>query len=233
MFDTVKSGISPIECMMKTVAKINETAAELMRGAVENGLKTWSGRPCGCSSSASRRRHGVTSDSRIICPPQDECPPRCLTAITRRADKGETIVVPFKVRNNGNLPKTYHVGVRPFIDVDGKRIAQATLDKVKIEAQPGAAVTVEMKVELGQGFVRGSRYETDIVIREKDHNQNICFTLHVNGEEEIPVAAPWDEKDIDTHFHHWYYHYYCENNSLPLIVEEIDRNLDVNMEKAV
>jgi hypothetical protein len=71
------------------------------------------------------------------------------------------------------------------------------------------AVMAEMMVYIGENLERGAVYETEIVIREDRHNQNICFKLYVNPVSEVPEAAPYDEREIDTHFHRWYYHYYC------------------------
>lgn len=225
MVDTMKTAASSVEWMLQTMKRYNELTVNLLGSAVADGLKAWSGRPCGCTPSGNPRPHGVTSDARIICPPQDDCPPRCLTTITRHAEAGEVIIVPFRVRNTGTYPKTYALGVRPITDRHGNAITQPTLDRVKIEVQPGAAAMAEMRVNIGKGFIPGSLYETNIVIREKAHNQNICFKLYVNALEEAPEAAPYDEKDIDTHFHHWYYHYYCENsrNRLPNLVNVVEK----------
>jgi hypothetical protein len=211
MSDVVKKGFLQVEYLMTAMKRLNAIAVDMAGQAIENGVKALSAARCSCNSPVASRSHGVTSDSRIICPPHDHCPPRCLTTITRHAHVGETIVVSFKVRNNGNHAKAYALGVRPLTDEHGNAVAQPTLDRVKIEAAPGMAVMAEMRIDLGKGFAPGSVYETDIVIREKAHNQNICFTLYIDDAAEAPEAAPYDEKDIDTHFHHWYHHYYCEN----------------------
>jgi hypothetical protein len=51
-----------------------------------------------------------------------------------------------------------------------------------------------MTVDL-QNYSTGTTYQTDIVIREKKYNQNICFTLCVTGTCDVPTAYPWDEDE--------------------------------------
>ncbi|MBK6731819.1 MAG: hypothetical protein IPG60_12945 [Bacteroidetes bacterium] len=53
-----------------------------------------------------------------------------------------------------------------------------------------------MTLQISADYIPGYNYETEIVIREKDVNQNICFSLVVNAFENIPVACPRNEKII-------------------------------------
>ena len=211
MADLIKESLSQVESFLNTMKKVNELSVGFMNKMITDGLKSWPKQSCCTGNSGYEQSHRVPNDARIICPPQDNCPPRCLATITRYANAGEVIIVPFRVRNTSGKIKTYHLGVRAIIDQDGNTVAQPTLNKLVLEVQPGMSVLAEMKVVINDQFKPGSLYETDIVIRESRHNQNICFRLYINPEADIPEAAPYDESDIDTHFHRWYYHYYCQN----------------------
>jgi len=145
------------------------------------------------------------------CPPGCDCPPQCLLSVTRDANPGEVIIVPFKVKNVLQTARTYLVGVRPFYDNDGNLLPnQPTLNKTSVNLQPGQSILVEMKIDLTNGYTAGSSYSTEIVIREKDVNQNICFTLNVTANSFIPEAHPLNEQSYFTHFQDWKSHYYCD-----------------------
>jgi len=218
MTDLMKESLSRFDGIIDTMKRVNEMTAGMMSRIITDSLKAWPGLPCTCDT-ASSGKHGISNDARIICPPQDNCPPGCLLTITRHGNRGEVIIVPFRIRNKANSPKKYKLGVREITDDDGNVIAQPTLDKLEITVQPGMSAAAEMRVVLNNNFIPGSLYETDIVISEKKHNQNICFRLYIDASADIPEAEPYDEKDIDTHFHRWYHHYYCENEKLFVISE--------------
>ena len=146
----------------------------------------------------------------ICCPPKDECPPRCLLRLSRRARPGEVILVPFQIRNASGQPKQYQLGVHPLLDQHGNPApTQPTLSTTQIQVPPGHTRVVEMRLDLSN-YQAGNVYETDIVVREKEVNQNICFTLTVESGADAPVATPHDEQKLQRHFVHWHHHYYCE-----------------------
>ncbi|MEO8765861.1 MAG: hypothetical protein ABI416_16285 [Ginsengibacter sp.] len=153
----------------------------------------------------------VKKDDCNSCPPMCDCPPQCLISVTRDANVGEVILVPFKVKNVLQVAKTYLVGVRPFYDNDGNLLPnQPTLNKTSVTLQPGQSILVQMKIDLTNGYATGSSYSTEIVIREKDVNQNICFTLNITANNFIPEAHPLNERDYFDHFQDWKSHYYCD-----------------------
>lgn len=144
------------------------------------------------------------------CPPEPECPPHCLANITRRAVEGERIVVPFMVKNSCSTEKTYRVGVRELKDEDGNLApSQPFLNKQSVTLAPGRRERVLMMIDL-QAFKSGSIYSTEIVLREKEFNQNICFRLHVEGHTNLPEVSPHDEKKYRLKWQDWRSHFYCE-----------------------
>ena len=215
----MKDSLSQVGSMLNTMRRINEFSMDVLNKMISDGLKAWTNQPCQCNPSPAPN-HGISNDARIICPPQDNCPPRCLLTIVRNGNRGDVITVPFRIRNKTHSVKTYLLGVREILDQDGTPIAQPSLDKLELTVQPEMSAMAEMKVVLNNKFLPGSLYETDIVIRERKHNQNICFKLYVNAEKDVPEAVPYDERDIDTHFHRWYHHYYCENDRKSIIIED-------------
>jgi len=128
MVDLMKESLSQVDSMINTMKSINEMTAGFINKVITDSLKSWQNQPCPCET-ASSVPHRVSNDARIICPPQDNCPPRCLLTIERHCNRGEVIIVPFRVRNGTNSPKTYNLGVREINDKDGAAIAQPTLDK--------------------------------------------------------------------------------------------------------
>lgn len=152
---------------------------------------------------------GTKSSDHGCCPPEEECPPHCLLQITRNASAGERIIVPFLVKNKCNTTKQYRIGVRDLKNMDGVMApAQPVLNKREVTLDAGQSEMVLMSVDLGN-FQNGNKYTAEMVIREKDINQNICFTLVV-GNSEAPVAAPVDEKKYALHWQSWRSHFYCE-----------------------
>jgi hypothetical protein len=153
----------------------------------------------------------VANKSDGCCPPERDCPPQCLLNLTRHAYPGERIVVPFAIKNTCGAAKTYRVGVRSLMDQFGEPAsATATLDKEQVTLNPGQSITVLMTIDLANEQRTGVSYQTDIVIREAEVNQNICFTLHLNAYADIPVAKPLDERHYLNHFQSWQSHFYCE-----------------------
>ncbi len=144
------------------------------------------------------------------CAPQDECPPHCILQIERHAMKGERIVVPFYVKNTCNAQKKYRVGVRELKNADGSMApSQPQLNKNEVTLNPGEEQIVLMAIDLGN-FNSGDVYNTEIVVREKEINQNICFKLLVDGFNNVPVATPQDEKTYKLRWQSWKNHFYCE-----------------------
>lgn len=144
------------------------------------------------------------------CPPEEECPPHCILQITRCAYAGEKIMVPFLVKNNCNSQKTYRIGLRELKNIDGSPApAQPELNKKQVTLEPGNSELVLLGVDLGQ-FTNGNTYTAEVVIREKEINQNICFKLIVEAANNIPVAEPQDEKKYLLRWQNWQSHFYCE-----------------------
>lgn len=142
------------------------------------------------------------------CPPKEECPPHCLLLITRNASSGEKIIVPFMVKNTCGTTKTYRVGVRELKSIDGNLApSQPKLNKNSVTLAANQSEQVLMEIDLA-GF-QNNTYNAEIVIREKNINQNICFTLVV-GNANAPVAEPIDEKKYLLHWQSWKSHFYCE-----------------------
>ncbi len=146
------------------------------------------------------------------CAPKNECPPKCLASITKNAMPGERVIVPFIIRNSCNVLKTYRVGVRELKDVDGNNApTQPVLSKSSITVDAGQQERVFLIIDL-KGFAEGKSYTTDIVLREKEYNQNICFTLNVGNGDGV-VIAPLDEKKYRLRWQSWKDHFYCERSS--------------------
>lgn len=146
------------------------------------------------------------------CPPEFECPPHCIAAIERHAMQGERIIVPFYVKNTCSHQKTYRIGVRDLTDADGQMApSQPQLNRHEVKLEPGQSMRVLMQVDLN-GFKNSSTYTTEIVLREKDINQNICFTLKIDNDPDHVVAEPKEERKMKLKWQSWKDHYYCEPN---------------------
>ena len=143
------------------------------------------------------------------CPPEESCPPHCIASITRNALEGERIVVPFMVKNDCNQTKTYRIGVRELNDENSAAApSQPVLNKNAVTLDPGRSEKVLITVDLSD-FKNGSTYSTEIVLREKDINQNICFTLVVDDPNGT-VVIPQSEQQYRLKWQSWKDHYYCE-----------------------
>jgi hypothetical protein len=144
------------------------------------------------------------------CRPKNECPPHCIAAIHRQAMPGERILVPFSIKNTCSTVKTWRVGVRELKDADGTMAPeQPVLNKQSVTLEPGRSERVVMMIDLAK-FTNGKTYSTEIVLREKDINQNICFTLVVDDSADIVVVSPQNEKKYNLHWQGWETHFYCE-----------------------
>ena len=144
------------------------------------------------------------------CPPKQKCPPHCIAFISRVAAEDERIMVPFMVHNSCSSSKTYRVGVRELKDQDGKAApTQPLLNKQSVTVEPGRSERVVMMIDLSK-FDNGSTYTTEIVLREKDINQNICFELKIDNDQNLVTASPQNEKQHKLRWQSWQNHYYCE-----------------------
>lgn len=188
---------------------MNNTTSITLKDIVDTGRKTI-GSITSMLGNMKVSMPGKRSDDCGCCPPKKECPPRCLTTITKSAFAGERIIVPFKVRNTCNTPRMYQVGVRELKDENGNLApGQPSLNKTTLNLNGGESQLVYMTLDL-VNFPPGHSFATDIVLREKDINQNICFTLNVGSYTNIPEARPIDEKKYYIHFQDWRSHFYCE-----------------------
>ena len=149
------------------------------------------------------------------CPPKQECPPHCIASITKTAAVGERIIIPFLIKNNCSTTKTYRVALRELINQADNQPApsQPFLNKPGVTLAPGKSEQVLMTIDLAN-FNTGSTYTAEIVVREKEINQNICFTLMVANPSNTVTAIPKDEKSYRLRWQSWKDHYYCEKPSL-------------------
>ncbi len=144
------------------------------------------------------------------CAPKHECPPHCLTHINRSAFARERIIVPFMVKNTCSHARQYRVGVRELKNIDGSVApAQPELNKNMVSLQPGQSELVLMAIDLDK-FQPGTSYNTEVVLREKEINQNICFSLNVDAYNNVPLVEPVDEKKYSLRWQSWQSHFYCE-----------------------
>lgn len=181
---------SSLESSMRNMDEVNTIVGNMGLGSAT--AKKTKNDDCGC------------------CPPKEECPPNCLVNISRHAYEGERIIVPFIVKNKCNTPKHYRVGVRELKADNGSLApSQPVLNKTEVTLDPGGSEMVLMGIDLNN-FSAGHTYNVEIVIREKDINQNICFKLFVDGYSNVPVAEPLDEDKYRVHWQGWQSHFYCE-----------------------
>lgn len=146
-----------------------------------------------------------------VCPPQPDCPPRCLAEIKRSACPGEVMVVPFNVKNTCGNARTYRIGIRPMVNTQGEPApVQPWLDRQELHLEPGQTATVSLTLSLIEGFRAGDCYEAEIVIRENKVNQNVCFQLCVTACQPAVEVRPLDEKRYFMRWQSWQDHFYCE-----------------------
>jgi hypothetical protein len=159
------------------------------------------------------------------CPPKQTCPPHCIAAITRSAMEGERIITAFTVKNDCSHTKSYRIGVRELKDENGAMApAQPTLNKNFVTLDAGRSEQVLVTLDLAN-FSNGSTYTTEIVLREKEINQNICFTLIVENSNST-LVTPQDENQYKLRWQSWKDHYYCER---PTFSRVIDTRQDANV----
>lgn len=155
------------------------------------------------------------------CAPEESCPPHCIASITKYAMEGERIIVPFIVKNDCNQPKTYRIGVRELDDENGVAApAQPVLNKNTVTLDAGRSEQVLLTVDLAN-FKNGSTYATEIVLREKEINQNICLTLIVE-DSATTIVIPKSEQKLRLRWQSWKDHYYCEK---PRVSRTSDKNI--------
>ncbi|QAA82692.1 hypothetical protein EI546_13615 [Aequorivita sp. H23M31] len=184
-----------LEAMQPLVENMTENLSNLNKTFSESGLPVLNILGAGKKSKC--------------CPPEEICPPHCIATINKQAMAGERIIVPIVVTNNCNSQKTYRVGIRELKDVDGNAApAQPQLNKTQIQLEPGRSERILMTLDLAN-FPNGSIYETEVVLREREINQNICFTLHVN-DNNFTEVTPYDEKKFKLKWQDWQSHFYCE-----------------------
>ncbi|MCG2420348.1 hypothetical protein K8089_15085 [Aequorivita sp. F47161] len=184
-----------LEAMQPLVENMVENMANFNRNISESGLPTLN-------------IFGTGKKSKC-CPPEETCLPHCIASIYRQAMAGERIIVPFLITNNCNTQKTYRLGLRELKDADGNLApTQPALNKNSVSLEPGRSERVLMMLDLSN-YSNGTTYEAEIVIREKEINQNVCFTLNVNDHNQINVT-PYNENKYKLKWQSWQSHFYCE-----------------------
>ncbi|MCG2613410.1 hypothetical protein LZZ85_03925 [Terrimonas sp. NA20] len=195
-----------------TLSKIADSSLQSFRPVMDGMLNNMSSISQSVKNinPASIKLPKLTSDNCNCCPPEPKCPPHCIAQITRIAAQDERILIPFMVKNSCSKIKTYRVGVRELKDQDGNMAPfQPQLSKQTVTVEPGRSERVVMMIELGQ-FANGATYTTEIVLREKEINQNICFTLKIDNDHHLVTAQPQDEKQYQLRWQSWQSHFYCE-----------------------
>jgi len=152
------------------------------------------------------------------CPPKQTCPPHCIAAITRYGIQGERIITAFTVENDCSKTKSYRIGVRELKDESGNLApSQPQLNKTFVTLDPGRSEQVLVTLDLAN-FSNGSTYATEIVLREKEINQNVCFTVIVENISSTTVI-PQDENKYKLRWQSWKDHYYCERPTFSRVID--------------
>lgn len=182
------STVQPImESVIDNVSRINNSVADL-------GIPTL---------------NILSNKSKDCCTPKRECPPFCIATITRHASANERIVVPILITNKCSSTKTYRIGVRELKNNDGKAaINQPSLNKSSVTLEPNRSESVLMTIDLN-ATQTNEIYSTEIVVREREINQNICFKLYIDNANQTEVI-PNDEKKYKLKWLDWQSHFYCE-----------------------
>lgn len=149
-----------------------------------------------------------TSSDCDACAPKEECPPKFIGKLYRSAMPNECIIVPFIINNGSSVPKTYRIGMRELKDNDGNLAPiQPKLNKNTVVLPPNGQERILIGLQLAN-FSKGT-YETEVVVREKDYNQNILLTVDVQ-DVSASVFTPLDEKKYNLKWQSWKTHFYCE-----------------------
>ena len=204
-----------------SLQKFSELSAKLFVDTFENNLKLFNEMAKLFNNSSIPFKPFPFSNEQDCCPPKANCPPHCLIEINKEAHVGEVLRIPFAIKNTCGSAKKYRIGLRPLLDQNGNPSnVQIVLDKHEIVLQPGQSVQLSLQVNLMQGAKIGDCLQTEIVIRENEINQNICFKLNVLPFCDVPTAEPLDEKLYLNHLQSWQSHYYCEQKPNVLNINE-------------
>jgi hypothetical protein len=204
------------DMLSKTMADLSSTSLKMVQPMLKNmmDMYTQAGQSVLKGDYSSLQLPKLGKETCHCCPPDCHCPPHCIAAIERRAMRGERIIVPFTVKNTCSKQKSYQIGVRELKDQNGGLApSQPKLNRYTLTLDPGQSIRVLMLVDLAS-FTNGSTYQTEIVLREKQYNQNVCFTLFVEDGDSV-LVQPQDEKEMNMRWQSWQDHYWCEKKSKP------------------
>ncbi len=147
------------------------------------------------------------------CPPETTCPPQCIASIQRHAARGERIRIAMRVSNASAQSKTYQAGVREMKDQHGHDAPiQYGLNKHTLTLDPGRTELLLLELDL-QKAENGATYSTEVVLREKEYNQNICISVKIDDEHLVTDVQPFEEQRYRQRWKPWQAHFYCEPSS--------------------
>ena len=198
------------DTVMDNLQTLTEMSMEFYSNMIDNmtGNNSMFGANAGQLGRNALQPFKTMFNSGDCCPPKNECPSHCIASITRKAMIGEQIIIPFTVYNDCNRNKTFKVGVREMTDQDGKIApSQPKLNKLSVTLKPHSRERVLIGIDLGK-FDDGT-YTAEVVLREKEYNQNICLTLEVSDYPSVS-ATPLEEKKYKLKWQSWQSHFYCE-----------------------
>ncbi len=193
------------DSLSNTLGKLINQSFQTYKVLLDAGLK------------GAQQNIGSSSDC-DTCPPKEQCPPKSIASIYRKAMAEERIVVPFILKNTCSHAKSYRIGLRSVTNQDGNPAPnQPYLNKNIVNLQPNAQERVLLQLDL-TGFAIG-KYHVEIVVREKEFNQNILLTIEV-ADHTAAVISPLDEKQYRLKWQSWKTHFYCEpKNRKPQRIE--------------
>lgn len=147
------------------------------------------------------------------CPPETACPPQCIATIQRSAARGERIRLAMQVTNTSSQTKSYQAGVRELKDQHGQDApVHYALNKHSLTLEPGRAELLILELDL-QKAENGATYSTEVVLREKEYNQNICITVKIDDDHMVTPVQPYEEQHYRQRWKPWQAHFYCEPSS--------------------
>lgn len=186
----------------------NSNLAQNLESLLDTSIKTYSKLLTTGIESLSQLKIPTISENCISCPPKEECPPKFIGKIFRKAMPGEKIIIPFTVQNQYSDFKTYRIGIRELKDPDGDPApSQPVLNKTLITLPPYGSERILLGISLSQ--FSQTTYSAEIVIRENLYNQNILLILEV-GDFTSEIVVPLDEKKYQLKWQSWKIHFYCE-----------------------
>lgn len=144
--------------------------------------------------------------------PEQDCPPRCVCAITWEAAPGESVHATIRVTNTSAQARAFHFKATAL--QGGPTPPALDISPASANLASGQSVTLTLATSVGANAKPGESYSGEVLINGA-YEQCVIVRLDVCSNQSAHCEVEQGDAPVRVRAHQWYHHFQCEEPCAP------------------